>query len=207
MKLSLPSPAFTFVLGSSSKSRASILDKHGVSFKVVVADIDEKAIGDRNLDKPSELVLRIANAKMDALISSGKLAEFDPCIVVACDQVAVYKGRIREKPTTETEAREYLTSYRAAPVETYGGVAVFNTVTKKRVQTVDIAKQHFTNISDEAIDALIVAGRIYSCAGGFTIEDPILQPFLGETEGEDGGWDSIMGLSLTVVQRLIDQTL
>ncbi|KAI8834788.1 inosine triphosphate pyrophosphatase-like protein [Chytriomyces cf. hyalinus JEL632] len=205
-KLNLPSADFTFVLGSSSKSRALVLNKHQISYEVAVAEIDEKAIGDRDLDQPAELVLRIANAKANALIASGKLDALAPAIVVCCDQVAVYKGRIREKPENEAQAREYLTSYRTAPVETYGGVVVYNTLTGKRAATVDIAKQHFKFIPDDVIDALVALGRVYSCAGGFTIEDPLLVPYLGDTEGEDGGWDSIVGLSLTVVQRLIEQT-
>ena len=36
---------------------------------------------------------------------------------------------------------------------------------------VAIAKQHFTSVPDELINALIKKGAIFTCAGGFTVED------------------------------------
>ncbi|KAJ3348221.1 hypothetical protein HDU83_001461 [Entophlyctis luteolus] len=204
--LALPDESYSLVLGSSSKSRAFILDKYRLQYSVIVAPIDEKAVGNRLTDVPNDLVLRIANAKADALVASGRLPT-SPAIVICADQVAVYNGKIREKPTTAAEAREYLESYRFGPVTTVGGVVVYNTKTKKRASTVDIAHQYFEYIPDEVIQELLRAGRVFECCGGFTIEDPVLRPYLGRTEGVDGGVDSIIGLSLTVVQRLIADTL
>ncbi|ORY48226.1 Maf/Ham1 [Rhizoclosmatium globosum] len=196
--LTLPE-GYELILGSSSKSRAYILNKYNIPFRVVTQSIDEKALGDRTGD-PSALVLKIAHAKADALIASGKLPT-TPAIVICSDQVAVYAGVIREKPENEAEARHYLESYRSGPVETFGGVVVYNTATKKKAAVVDHAKQHFKYIPDDVIDGLINAGRVFECCGGFTIEDPYWLHTLG-----DGG-DSIVGLSLTVVQRLIAETL
>ncbi|KAJ3067558.1 hypothetical protein HDU98_009225 [Podochytrium sp. JEL0797] len=189
--LTLPDNSYEFILGSSSKSRAYILNKHKIPFRVLVAPIDEKALGDRTKDDPKDLVLKIAQAKADALIASGKLPS-SPAIVVCCDQVAVYDGKIREKPVGADEARLFLESYRSAPVETYGGVVVINTKTGKQARVVDMAKQHFKHIPDSVIDAMIAAGRVFECCGGFTIEDPLLVPYVGETEGVDGGADSIV---------------
>ena len=45
-----------FILGSKSGSRRAILTAAGGIFDVVVADIDEKGIGNRNVDPPAELV-------------------------------------------------------------------------------------------------------------------------------------------------------
>ncbi|KAJ3031723.1 UNVERIFIED_CONTAM: hypothetical protein HDU68_000658 [Siphonaria sp. JEL0065] len=204
--LTLPDASYQLILGSSSKSRAYILNKYSIPFSVITQAIDEKNIGDRTTDDPKDLVLKIAHAKADALIESGKLPS-TPAIVVCSDQVAVYQGKIREKPADTAEARHYLESYRIAPVETFGGVVVYNTATKKKAAIVDHAKQHFKYIPDEVIDGLIAVGRVFECCGGFTIEDPLLKPYVGDTEGVDGGADSIVGLSLTVVQRLIALTL
>ena len=33
------------------------------------------------------------------------------------------------------------------------------------------AKQHFTSVPDDLINALIKKGAIFTCAGGFTVED------------------------------------
>lgn len=53
----------------------------------------------------------------------------------------------------------------------------------KRVEVVDIAKQHFREIPDTVVEQLIEKGDVLHCAGGFTVEDPILAPYLGERIG------------------------
>ncbi|KAJ3417206.1 hypothetical protein HDV05_006412 [Chytridiales sp. JEL 0842] len=193
------------VMGSSSKSRASVLNNANIPYKVAVAPIDEKAIGSRDADSdPSELVLKVARAKMDALLKSGLIPVDEKAIVVTCDQVVVYEGKIREKPESAEEAKEFLRSYGSAPAETRGGTVVYNTVTKKIAEGVDIARQHFSPISPETIDKLIEQGTVYHCCGGFMIDDPLLFPYLGKREGDE---DSIIGLSLRLVSELIVKTL
>lgn len=56
---------------------------------------------------------------------------------------------------------------------------------RKRVECVDVARQHFDPISEEVIDALIAKGDVLHSAGGFTVEDPLLAPFLGERIGTE----------------------
>jgi hypothetical protein len=53
------------------------------------------------------------------------------------------------------------------------------------VEVVDIAKQHFGHIPEAVIDALIDKGDVLYSAGGFTVEDPLLAPFLGERVGTE----------------------
>ncbi|XP_057760483.1 uncharacterized protein LOC130980857 [Arachis stenosperma] len=70
------------ILGSSSKARRQILAEMGYEFTIMTADIDEKSI---RKEKPEDLVMALAEAK-----------------------VVVYQGIIREKPTSEKEAREFI---------------------------------------------------------------------------------------------------
>ena len=76
----LPALHLPIVLGSSSAVRAAVLERHGVTFTVAAADIDEKAI--RHADAKTMTVL-IARAKAQAL--QGRLTS--PCILVTADQV------------------------------------------------------------------------------------------------------------------------
>ncbi|RVX15102.1 putative ribonuclease H protein [Vitis vinifera] len=75
------------ILGSASVARRKILAEMGYEFTVMTADIDEKGI---RKEKPEELVMAIAEAKADAIIS--KLQTIDnrekdtkPTILVAAD--------------------------------------------------------------------------------------------------------------------------
>ena len=57
---------FKIILGSKSFTRKAILTEMGVSYDVVTADIDEKAI---RRDDPEDLVMSLALAKADAIVS------------------------------------------------------------------------------------------------------------------------------------------
>ena len=61
----LPQP---LILGSSSFTRKLILKEMGIPYHVVVRPIDEKGIGNRDTDDPTDLVLRLGRAKMSHLV-------------------------------------------------------------------------------------------------------------------------------------------
>ncbi|KAJ3097199.1 hypothetical protein HDU97_005084 [Phlyctochytrium planicorne] len=218
-KIAIPKGYAPIVLGSSSKSRASILNLANIPFTVQVADIDEKAIGSRGPGSdPDELVTKIARAKADALLASGKVDAYEDAFLITCDQVglfngmwkgltlffkvALWEGQIREKPVNEEEARSYLKSYSLAPAETRGAMVVINLKTKKRAEGIDVAKQYFKPIPESVIDALIKQGDVYYCCGAFMIDDPLLIPYLDKREGDE---DSIIGLSKRLLVELLSK--
>lgn len=63
--------SFKIILGSSSMARRQILAEMGYEFEIVTADIDEKSI---RREKPEELVMALAEAKADAIISKLKIS-------------------------------------------------------------------------------------------------------------------------------------
>ena len=65
-KLGLPSP---IILGSASFTRKLILKEMGVKYSIIVRPIDEKGLGDRGKDVPSDLVLLLAKAKCEHLVN------------------------------------------------------------------------------------------------------------------------------------------
>ncbi|KAJ3191970.1 hypothetical protein HK101_007218 [Irineochytrium annulatum] len=193
------------ILGSSSSSRASVLRAANLPFTVVRADVDEKLLGgDRATRDPNDLVITLARCKIDAILKEGKVAGLKEGILIGCDQVAVFDGKIREKPESEAEARMFLASYANHYAETRGGMVVVNLATGKRAEAIDVAKQHFNAVPASVIDKLIAQGTVYHCCGGFMIDDPLLVPCCGETVGDQ---DSIIGLSLRLLSKLIKEVL
>lgn len=181
------------ILGSASKGRKSILEKLSWDFEIMIADIDEKAI---RFDDPQKLAHTLAIAKADALIPKIK----KDAILITSDQVVDYNGEIREKPEDEEQAREYLKRYNDIPAKTVTGVAVTNTKTGERATGVDIAKVYFKDVPDEVIEKLIAKGDIFSQAGGFSIWDPIVKPYIEKVEGEE---ESVIGLPVKLTKELI----
>lgn len=193
------------VLGTSSKYRIALFKENfsDIPFSTMSPSIDERAITagytDRATADPSTLTLAIAHAKADALLQEIET----PSLLITSDQVVVCNNRIREKPSNETECREYLQSYVTHPLQTVSATVITNTATNTRHSGVDIAEQAFTSMPESIIDQLISKGDVLYCAGGITVEDPILAPVLGERKGS---LNSIMGLPVTLVKRLLNES-
>lgn len=184
------------ILGSGSKGRKLILENAGFAFDIMTADINEKAIRSKNYE---ELPLLIARAKAEALLP--KIAE--PAILITSDQVVVCGGELWEKPKDKEEAKRFLKSYSEGKAgQTNTSVVVINTGNGKRAEGVDIAKAYFKEIPDEVIDKFIEEGNALSLAGGFTVNNPILMPYIDKIEGDE---DSIIGLPMKLVKKLLTE--
>jgi septum formation protein len=178
------------ILGSSSKWRRALFEANfpGILSGVRSAEIDESAItagySDRGAADPETLTLALAYAKADAI--APLLSDQNRCILVTSDQVLSFRGRIREKPKDEHECRVYLRSYKDHPAVTITALVVSNLAAGgKRVHAVDVAHQHFREIPESVIDELIAKGDVLHSAGGFTVEDPLLRPYLGMRFGTE----------------------
>lgn len=203
------------VLGSKSFTRKAILTEMGLPYRVVVADIDEKAI---RMDTPEALVAALAGAKADTIVArlrngtaksvgDDDLTSFDTTrsLLITCDQVVVHEGAIREKPESEAQARLFVRSYGDAPATTVGAVAVTDVLTGERFgPIVDRCSVFFNPIPDDVVDALIAEGTCLHCAGGLMVEHPKMISLTKKTEGST---DALMGLSKASVGELLLRAL
>ncbi|KAJ3675651.1 hypothetical protein LUZ60_004693 [Juncus effusus] len=198
--------SFKLILGSSSIARKNILAEMGYKFDVMTANIDEKGI---RREKPEDLVLVLAEAKADAIMSRMNINDYkkedsDPTLLITSDIVVVHQGIIREKPISKEEAREFLKGYSGGHVSTIGSVVVTNLKTGKRCSSVDIAEVYFHDIPDEIIQNLIDEGIVFNVAGGLLLEHPLTLPFV---EAVVGTTDSVMGLPKALTGKLIHDAL
>ncbi|KAH0680572.1 maf-like protein DDB_G0281937 isoform X1 [Solanum tuberosum] len=226
-------PQFKLILGSSSTARKKILGDMGYEFTTMSADIDEKAI---RKEKPEDLVMALAEAKADAIISKFRKIEnlekdvnptilvaadtaeaiiprvsigesegdAGPTLLITCDQVVVYEGVVREKPSSEAEARQFMKDYANGHAATVSSVLVTNLATGSRRGEWDKVEIYFHDIPDEVIDKLIEEGTVLYAAGGLIIEHPLVLPYIKEVVGST---DSVMGLPKALTERLIKEVL
>ncbi|KAK9284739.1 hypothetical protein L1049_023916 [Liquidambar formosana] len=197
---------FKIILGSSSMARRQILAEMGYEFTVMSADIDEKGI---RKEKPEELVMALAEAKADAIISklqiSGHLEDDAlSTLLITADTVAVYEGMIREKPSSKEEARKFIKDYSGGHVAVVGSVLLTNLNTGTRKGGTDRAEVYFHNIPDEVIDNLIEEGIVLNVSGGLMLEHPLTLPFV---EALVGTTDFVMGLPKGLTEKLIWEAL
>ncbi|VVB18395.1 unnamed protein product [Arabis nemorensis] len=197
---------FKLILGSQSMARKRILTEMGYNFTVVTADIDEKAI---RTEKPEDLVVAIAEAKADEVISKlGGQSQFEqdpePTILITADTVVVYKGAIREKPISKEEAREFIKGYSGSHGGVVGSVIVSNLKTGVRRGGWDKAEVYFHEIPEKVIDDLIDDAITFKVAGGLTLEHPLISPFIDTVVG---GVDTVMGLPKELTEKFINDVL
>ncbi|XAR64124.1 hypothetical protein NMG60_11024349 [Bertholletia excelsa] len=196
---------FKVVLGSSSVHRRKLLAEMGYDFTVMTADIDEKSIRNEN---PEELVMALAEAKAEAIISRLPIDDYkeetEPSVLITCDQVVVYEGTIREKPSSKEEAREFIKGYSDKTASTVSSVLVTNLKNGFRRGGLDKVEIHFVAVPDQVIDSLIEEGIVLNVAGGLMIEHPLIQPYVKEVAG---AIDSVKGLPKALTEKLIREVL
>ncbi|XP_027150641.1 maf-like protein DDB_G0281937 isoform X3 [Coffea eugenioides] len=200
-----PNSNFKVILGSSSVARKKILADMGYQFTTMSADIDEKAI---RKEKPEELVMALAEAKAEAIIPKLQIEEYnmdaEPALLITCDQVVVYEGNIREKPSSKDEARHYIKGYSGGCAATVSSVVITNLKSGIRKGEWDKVEIRFQDIPDQVIDSLIEEGNVLNVAGALIIEHPLILPYVKEVVGAT---DSVMGLPKALTERLIKEVL
>lgn len=213
------------LLGSGSFTRKQILSQAGYSFEVVKAEIDEYTLGDRsNAARAADLVSLLGHAKADAILSqlrtSGRLpptftstpstpstppsayAATEARLLLTADQVVVCNGEILEKPQTEAQVRRYIAMYALHPCRTVGSIVLTSLATGRRVSGVDTCAIRLAPIPDSTVSTLLGEGMVFNCAGGLMIEHPLIQ---GCIQSIEGSVDSVMGLSATMLERLVGE--
>ena len=193
------------ILGSSSKWRRKVFTKAGCRIADAMdPNIDEKAIRDTNCEK---LVLAISNAKADAILARMDPTRHTPEMYLICtDQVALCDGVIREKPETEFEAREFIKSYseESKPVVTCSGVVVVHVSSGKRTEGTFYNTIRFNPIPAEIVHQIVHGDVVYTCCGGFSVDDPVMGAWVHSIEG---GVDGVMGMPLGLLEGLFKQQL
>ncbi|KAB2036619.1 hypothetical protein E1A91_D03G014400v1 [Gossypium mustelinum] len=197
---------FKIILGSSSMARQRILAEMGYEFTIMTADIDEKSI---RKEKPEDLVTALAEAKANAIMA--RLQHTDilenvacPTLLITADTVVVYKGTIREKPCNEDEAREFIKGYSGGHAAVVGSVLVTNLNSGASKGGWESAEVYFHDIPNEVIDSLIDEGIPFKVAGGLMLEHPLTLPFV---DAVIGATDTVMGLSISLTEKLIEEAL
>lgn len=182
------------ILGSGSLGRRMVLDEAGITYTVVTADIDEKALRDPD---PRILTAMLAQAKAAAI-----LARLDPdtdAYLITADQVAWCAGQILEKPRDLAEAREFYTLYQQHLVSLIGGIRVTDVRSRRYVDLSAESRLRYTPIPEDILTTAI-SHRMLMRAGGIGIEDEILRPYLRLEVGDP---TAAMGLPIDRVLEVL----
>jgi septum formation protein len=182
-----------FYLASASPRRRQLLEQLGLSFEVVVADVDESP---RPGEKPQDYVSRLAEAKALAVVER---LQHPALPVLAADTAVVLDGAILGKPGGREDAIAMLRRLGGRSHQVLSGVALWN---QGRVRAaLSQSEVRFRVIGTDEAAAYWDSGEPRDKAGAYGIQG------LGGlfVEYLAGSYSGVMGLALFETAALLKE--
>ena len=181
------------ILGSQSPRRRELLERMGLDFRVVTAEIDETKF---ETEDPEESVRRICREK--ALAVARLLPQSERRLVLTADTIVVLDGRILGKPHDAAEAEAMLAALSGREHAVY---TAFTLLPVGETQNAACKMQHamthcektlvrFRALTGAEIAAYVATGEPMDKAGAYGIQG--LGAMLAE--GIRGDFFTVMGL-------------
>lgn len=184
------------ILASKSPARLGVLRQAGLEPEVMVSGFDESRIAD---DSPTRVPLLLSQAKGREVLPL--LEGNDDVILIACDTVLEFEGRLHGKPGTQEAAVTLWRRMRGHEGLVHTGHFVWVRETgwvreDARLRTTTV---HFADLNDQEIAAYAATGEPQRVAGGFTI-DGLGSAYITSIVGDHF---NVSGLSLPLFRQMV----
>lgn len=181
------------ILASASAARRDMLARAGVTFEIVPAEIDERAVqdvltGDESAIEAADIAELLAEAK------ARDVSERHPnAIVIGADQVLEFEDEVMSKPPDIAAARATLKLLRGASHQLHSAVAIAVSG-EVAWSLVDSATLSMRSFSDKFLASYLAdeGAEVCSSVGAYKLEARGLQLF----ERIDGDFFTILGMPL-----------
>ena len=188
-----PAPAFALTLASASPRRRELMAALGMQFALTPADVDETPLPE---ESPEAMVRRLSADKA-AKIAAGQTAGY----VIGADSTVVHQGEAIGKPTDDDDARRMLRGLRGTTHQVCTGLTVINAATGETLTASMDSEITLRRFTDEELERSIASGVPLDKAGGYAIQDAILQPAVSW----QGCYSNIVGLPLCRLLAMLSQ--
>ena len=181
------------VLASASPRRREILEALGVTFDVVVPELDERTEGD-----PQSVVLENARLKARA----GRDVAGSRRLILGADTEVVLDGRVLGKATDEDEARTRLEALSGRDHLVLGAIVLLGEDGSER-SGVARSTVTFRELSSEIVDLYLASGEWRDRAGAYAIQG------LGAVliERVEGDFSNVVGLPISLLLDVAPELL
>jgi septum formation protein len=181
------------VLASASPARLQTLRAAGLRPEVVVSGVDEDGV-----DAPNAAALALKLAQLKAVAVA---ADQPRALVIGCDSVLEFEGRVHGKPVDAVDAVDRWQRMRGGSGVLHTGHCVVDTHREVWIGRSAATQVRFAEIDDEEIEAYVATGEPLHVAGGFTIDG------LGSAyvSGISGDPHNVVGISVPLLRLMFDE--
>lgn len=163
------------ILASSSKNRKTVMDSLNISYEIIPADIDEKAIRDKDFAKRAE---KIARAKAEKVLVGNSDA-----IIIAGDSFGVINKKEFEKPASIEEAEEMLIQESGKGGRFYSGFCYIDLTNNINFSTTFVIDFALREISNKEAQEFVKKYPVTTWSGAFFPGLPYPASFIEEVHG------------------------
>lgn len=179
------------ILASGSEIRATLLRNAGVDFDVAIARVDEDMLR-RALEAEGAPPRDVADALAET--KAAKVAMKNPDkLVIGCDQVLEFDGKVFSKPRDIEEARQQLIALRGNRHQLLSAIVIFHE-NQPVWRHVGVVRLQMRDFSDTYLDAYLARNwdSIRWSVGGYKLEEEGARLF----HRVDGDYFNVLGLPL-----------
>jgi septum formation protein len=175
------------ILASGSPRRKELLERLGVHFWILSADVDESSTE----PNPEVLVQFLAEKKAHAV---SLLRPQD--IILAADTVVAYQGQILQKPVNKLENAEFIRSLSGVWHEVFTGVCILTPTAQ--ALGFERTRVKFRQLSNAEIIGYANSGEGLDKAGGYGIQEM----GMALVEKLEGDFFNVVGLPISRMLEL-----
>ena len=190
------------ILGSQSPRRRELLERMGLEFRVLTAEIDETKY---ETEDPEASVRRICEAKARAVAErlkqeNGQSENHNSPLVLASDTIVVLDGRILGKPHDEAQAKAMLRALSGREHAVFTAFTLFRPDTGTEPEThCEKTWVKFRRLSEAEIAAYVATGEPMDKAGAYGIQGKGMML----VEGIRGDYFTVMGLPVCALTQAL----
>jgi septum formation protein len=187
------------VLASSSSIRKQLLRAAGLPFLSLLGDADEPAPSSG--EAAEDYVMRCAEAKARGALRCHR-ERLDEALIIGCDQVVRFEGRILRKVDRASQAIARLVALQAAPHELVGGLAIIDQAGAIRRRSHSIVRVALRSLSTAQVSRYVTREMPLSSVACYYLEGEGFKLI----ERLDGDYHSALGLPLSDIISTLAET-
>jgi septum formation protein len=182
------------ILASGSKIRAELMTNAGLEFTVEKPRVDEEAIKaalSAEMAPPRDIADALAEYK------ARKVSQKHPnALVLACDQVLAFQGKVFDKPNSEADAKAQIQALSGDKHQLLSAAVIYEGG-KPLWRHVGIVRLTMREVSDGYLDAYIERNwsEIRHCVGSYQLEKEGVRLF-SKIEGD---YFTVLGMPLVEI--------